>query len=62
MFQDMDDHDDIPTADDLEQLARSLSMDGSLGRHDAQTIAEALRRMARIDRERRGIRVRDHLF
>ncbi len=40
-----DDHDQ-PTPTDLEQLARSITMDGSVGRHDAQTIAEALRRLA----------------
>jgi hypothetical protein len=25
-----------PTADELEQLARALALDGSVGRHDAQ--------------------------
>ncbi len=44
-----DDHDQ-PTPTDLEQLARSISMDGSVGRHDAQTIADALRRLAAIER------------
>lgn len=41
----MDDH-DIPTADELEQLACSLAMDGSLGRHDAQRVAAVLRELA----------------
>jgi hypothetical protein len=51
----MNDHDDErPTPTDLEQLARSISMDGSVGRHDAQVIAEALRRLARIDQEGRA--------
>ncbi len=42
----MDDDDDIPPHE-LEQLARSLSVDGSFGRHDAQLGAKALRRLAR---------------
>jgi hypothetical protein len=42
----MDDDDRIPPHE-LEQLARSLSIDGSLGRHDAQLAAQALRRLAR---------------
>ena len=46
----MTDHDDRPTPTDLEQLARSITMDGSVGRRDAQVIAEALRRLARIER------------
>jgi hypothetical protein len=36
------------TATDLEQLARSLAMDGSLGRADALRVAEALRELARL--------------
>lgn len=39
--------DDLPTAAELEQLARSLAMDGSLGRDDAQVVAEVLRWVAR---------------
>lgn len=51
----MSDHDDDrPTPSDLEQLARSLSLDGSVGRRDAQVIADALRRLARIDAGGRG--------
>jgi len=50
----MHDHDDdpddlaydLPDADQLEQLALSLSMDGSLGRGDAQQVAAVLRRVA----------------
>ncbi|MGI9644956.1 MAG: hypothetical protein ACR2O6_06570 [Ilumatobacteraceae bacterium] len=46
----MHDHDDpehdLPDAAELEQLARSLSMDGSLGRGDAQRVAAVLRRVA----------------
>jgi hypothetical protein len=41
-----DDHDATPTADELEQLARSLAMDGSLGRRDALRVAEVLREVA----------------
>jgi hypothetical protein len=41
-----DDDDHRPSPTDLEQLARSLAMDGSLGRHDAQLAAEALRELA----------------
>jgi hypothetical protein len=36
----MDDDDRIPPHE-LEQLARSLSLDGSLGRHDAPVAAQA---------------------
>ena len=39
-------NDGIPTADELEQLARSLAMDGSLGRHDAQRVADVLLEVA----------------
>ena len=46
--------DDLPTAVELEQLARSLAMDGSLGRDDAQVVAEVLRWVAR---QREGRRV-----
>ena len=42
--------DDRPSPAELEQLARSLAIDGSLGRHDAQVVAEALRRLAAIER------------
>jgi len=46
----MTDHDDDrPSPTDLEQLARSISMDGSVGRRDAQVIAQALRRLAKIE-------------
>jgi tellurite resistance protein len=38
--------DDELTPDELEQLARSLTMDGSLGRADAQRAAEVLREAA----------------
>ncbi len=44
-----DDEDDRIPPHELEQLARSLSIDGSLGRRDAQVVAQALRRLARID-------------
>ncbi len=37
---------------ELEQLARSLSIDGSLGRHDTQLAAQALRRLARFESDR----------
>ena len=49
-----DNDDDRPSPTELEQLARSISMDGSVGRHDAQVIAAALRRVARIDRDDRA--------
>jgi len=43
----MDDHGhDVPDADELEHLALSLSMDGSLGRRDAQRVAAVLRGVA----------------
>lgn len=44
------DNDYEPTIPELEQLARSLAMDGSLGRHDAQRAANALRELAQIRR------------
>lgn len=44
----MDDSDRIPPHE-LEQLACSLSIDGSLGRHDALLAAQALRRLARLE-------------
>ena len=37
---------DTPTPDELEQLARSLAMDGSLGQRDAQRVADVLREVA----------------
>ena len=37
-----DEH-DLPDADELEQLALSLSMDGSLGRSDALRVTGVLR-------------------
>jgi len=40
----MDDHE--LTSDELEQLACSLALDGSLGRADAQRVAEVLRELA----------------
>lgn len=43
--------DDRPMPSELEQLARSLSLDGNVGRRDALVIAEQLRRLARLDRE-----------
>ena len=39
-------NDDTLTADELEQLARSLAMDGSLGRYDAQRVADVLPEVA----------------
>lgn len=58
-----DDHDDDqPTPTDLEQLARSISMDGSVGRHDAQVIAEALRRLPAMERAHQGQLWRRHFF
>jgi len=41
----MTDADDL-TADDLEQLAQSLAVDGSLGRADTLRIVEVLRALA----------------
>lgn len=51
----MTDHDDdrIPPHE-LEQLARCLSIDGSLGRRDAQLVAQALRRLARLEQDERA--------
>jgi hypothetical protein len=43
--------DDRPTPGELDQLARSLAMDGSLGRRDALRVADALQRLAKIERE-----------
>lgn len=48
MVDNMTNDDDL-SPDELEQLARSLSMDGSLGRNDAQRVGSALRRLARLD-------------
>jgi hypothetical protein len=45
----MTDDDERLSPTDLEQLARSLAMDGSLGQHDSQAAAAALRELARID-------------
>lgn len=42
--------DDRPSPTELELLARSLAIDGSLGRHDAAVLSDALRRLAAIDR------------
>ena len=39
-----DDHE--PTADELDQLAQSLAVDGSLGRADTLRIVEVLRALA----------------
>jgi hypothetical protein len=39
----MTDDDDLPDANELEQLAQSLAMDGSLTRTDARTVAAVLR-------------------
>jgi len=50
----MDDDHNLPDADELEQLALSLSMDGSLGRRDAQRVAGVLRRIAARRRHRTG--------
>jgi hypothetical protein len=41
-----DDDEDYPTPEELEQLARSLAMDGSLGRRDALRVAAVLREVA----------------
>jgi hypothetical protein len=38
--------DDMPTADELEQLARTLLMNGSLSRSDAERVARVLREVA----------------
>ncbi|HSJ91135.1 MAG TPA: hypothetical protein VK917_03650 [Ilumatobacter sp.] len=51
MDDDMREHtdptdDDELTPDELEQIARSLAMDGSLGRADAQRAATVLREAA----------------
>jgi hypothetical protein len=45
--------DDAPTPEDLEQLVRSLAVSGSLGEHNRQVVAEALRRLAEIERATR---------
>ena len=39
--------DELPPPHELEQLARSLTMDGALGRRDAQVVAGVLRQVAR---------------
>lgn len=39
--------DELLPPHELEQLARSLSMDGALGRHDAQVVSDVLRWVAR---------------
>ena len=44
--------DDLPSPAELEQLARSLAMDGSLGRDDAQPVAEVLRWVVRVRQTR----------
>jgi hypothetical protein len=46
MIATMTNDDDNLTADELHQLARSLAMDGSLGRHDAQRVADVLLEVA----------------
>lgn len=38
-----DDHDDLPTPEDLERLARSLAMDHSLPRSEALRVVSVLR-------------------
>ena len=38
----MDDHDGAPDADELYPPARSIVMDGSLGRCDARRVADLL--------------------
>ncbi|MDW3212612.1 MAG: hypothetical protein R8G01_01335 [Ilumatobacteraceae bacterium] len=48
--------DELPPPHELEQLARSLSMDGALGRHDAQVVADVLRWVARQRVQERGDR------
>lgn len=45
-----DESDQLPPAE-LERLAQELAMDWRLGSEDARRAAEALRRLARIDRE-----------
>jgi hypothetical protein len=47
-------NDDTPTPDELEQLARSLAMDGALGRADAQRVAAVLREVAARQRHPTG--------
>ena len=42
--------DDNPSPEELEQLARSLAMSGSFGERNRQVVAEALRRLAEIER------------
>ena len=49
MLDGMTDADDL-TTDDLEQLARSLAIDGSLGRADTLAVVEALRELTRLRR------------
>jgi hypothetical protein len=44
--------DNEPTADELEQLAQSLAVDGSLGRADTLRVVEVLRASATV---RRGL-------
>ena len=38
--------DDMPTADELEQIAGSLLTDGSLAEHDAERVVRVLRAVA----------------
>ena len=38
--------DNEPTADEIDQLAQSLAIDGSLGRADTQRVVEVLRALA----------------
>ena len=44
---------DDPTAEDLEQLARSVAMSGVLGDRDRLDVVVALRRLAEIDKAKR---------
>ena len=46
----MTDNADNLTADDLEQLAQSLAVDGSLGRADTLKVVDALRALAALRR------------
>ena len=44
---------DVPTPEDLEQLARSVAMSGVLGDRDRLDVVTALRRLAEIDQAKR---------
>lgn len=50
----MTDHADILSADELDQLARSLAIDGRFGRADTLQVVEVLRELARERRHEPG--------